>query len=145
VDVHTPSRRSANMRAIRARDTTPELLTRKTLHAMGYRFRLHRHDLPGRPDIVLPRFRSVVFVHGCLCHRHRCRDGRSTPTSNAEFWQLKFDRNVNRDRRQRQLLRRKGWRVLVIWECQTRDMCGMQKLIRQFLHGRAPVRLNRQA
>jgi len=137
VDVHVPAKRSANMRAIRAKDTTPELLTRKALYAMGYRFRLHQRDLPGRPDIVLPRFRSVIFVHGCFWHRHRCRNGRATPTSNAEFWQNKFAQNVDRDRRQKQLLRRLGWRVLVIWECQTPDICCVQKRLRKFLRGRS--------
>ncbi len=132
---YVSAKRSANMRAIRAKDTTPELLTRKALFAMGCRFRLHQRDLPGRPDIVLPRFRSVIFVHGCFWHRHRCRNGRATPKSNAEFWRKKFEQNVDRDRRQKQLLRRLGWRVLVVWECQTRDMCCVQKLVRRFLYG----------
>jgi len=137
MDVHSPARRSANMRAIRSKDTTPELLTRKALHAMGYRFRLHKHELPGRPDIVLPRYGSVIHVHGCFWHRHHCPNGRATPTSNSEFWRKKFERNVKRDRMQKRLLRRLGWRVLVVWECQTRDIRCLQKLLQTFLKNRA--------
>lgn len=137
MDVHTPLQRSENMRAIRGKDTTPEVLTRQALYAMGYRFRLHKRELPGRPDIVLPKYKSVIFVHGCFWHRHSCRNGRSTPSTNSAFWQNKFDQNVNRDRRQKRLLRELGWNVLVIWECQTWDMCRLYKLLRKFLRSQA--------
>ena len=110
------------MRAIKGRDTGPELIVRRLLHAMGYRFRLHRRDLPGRPDVVLPRLRLAVFVHGCFWHRHRCRYGQVNPATRADFWRTKFAANVERDRQAARSLRKAGWRVLVVWECQTRDV-----------------------
>lgn len=109
------------MAAIRAKDTTPERIVRRTLFALGYRFRLHVRDLPGSPDIVLPRHRTIVFVHGCFWHRHaRCRYAY-TPKTRPSFWLGKFSENMKRDSVARQKLRRDGWKVLVIWECQTRD------------------------
>ena len=121
-DVHSPQQRSYNMSRIRGRDTKPELLVRSLVHQMGFRFRLHRRDLPGRPDLVLPRHRKVIFVHGCFWHMHRCRYGRVTPRTNADFWQAKRTANVDRDRRNLRKLRRDGWQTLVIWECWTRDV-----------------------
>ena len=108
----TKAQRSANMSRIRGKDTTPELTVRSLLHRMGYRFRLHRSDLPGKPDIVLPKYQSVIFVHGCFWHMHSCRRGRSTPVTNARFWKAKREANRKRDRRNVQRLRRLGWRVL---------------------------------
>ena len=119
-DVHTPAQRSFNMSRIRAKDTRPELVVRSLVHQMGYRFRLHRKDLPGKPDLVLPGHRKVIFVHGCFWHMHRCRYGRVTPKTNAEFWQQKRMGNVERDRRNVRELRRAGWSVLVVWECWTK-------------------------
>lgn len=120
-DTITKEQRSRNMSRIRSRDTKPELRVRSLLHRMGYRFRLHRNDLPGRPDIVLPRYGTVIFVHGCFWHRHaRCRYAY-TPKSRVEFWTTKFEQNVQRDRRVRRQLRRRGWKVLVVWECELRD------------------------
>jgi DNA mismatch endonuclease (patch repair protein) len=111
-------RRSWNMSRIRGKDTAPELLVRSALHRAGYRFRLHRKDLPGRPDVVLPKYRTVVFVHGCFWHRHkRCRFAY-TPKSRVAFWQEKFRRNVERDRRKALALRRLGWKVVTVWECE---------------------------
>lgn len=121
MDVLTPEQRSRNMRAIKGRDTRPELIVRRLVHGLGYRFRLHGSGLPGRPDLVLRRFGLVVFVHGCFWHRHRCRSGLATPATRPAFWKAKFAQNVERDRRTMRALRRDGWRVLVIWECQTRD------------------------
>lgn len=109
------------MSRIRGRDTTPERAVRSVLHRMGYRFRLHRPDLPGRPDIVLPRHRTVVLVHGCFWHRHPGCRFAYTPKSRQGFWLAKFASSVERDRRQRRELRRLGWRVVVVWECQTSD------------------------
>ena len=113
--------RSRNMAAIRGKDTAPELAVRRILHAMGLRFRLHRKDLPGRPDIVLPKHRTVVFVHGCFWHRHEDCRYTTTPKTRQEFWQTKFAANVERDGRNRTDLRQLGWRVIVVWECELRQ------------------------
>lgn len=115
------SSRSRNMAAIRGKNTLPELALRRMIHGLGLRFRLHRRDLPGRPDIVLPRHRTVVFVHGCFWHRHEGCRYTTTPKSRLEFWQAKFDANVARDHRTRITLEEMGWRVLVVWECELRD------------------------
>lgn len=112
--------RSSNMRAVRSGDTKPELIVRKLLHEMGFRFRLRRADLPGKPDMVLPRYQTVVFVHGCFWHRHSCKRA-STPKTRTEFWEAKLAGNVARDRRVIDELRALGWRVVVIWECETRS------------------------
>lgn len=122
MDTLTPERRSWNMSRIRGSDTTPERLVRSLLHRMGYRFRLHRKDLPGRPDIVLPRYRTVVLVHGCYWHRHPGCRLAYTPKSNADFWRAKFRENVSRDVRQSQELTALGWRVITVWECETREL-----------------------
>jgi DNA mismatch endonuclease (patch repair protein) len=111
--------RSRVMRAVKSGDTTPELVVRRLVHGLGYRFRLHRRDLPCQPDLVFPRLGKVILVHGCFWHRHACEAGRSTPASRVEYWIAKFARNVARDRRNLRKLRRMGWSVLVVWECQT--------------------------
>ena len=118
MDRLSPEHRSWNMSRIRGRDTQPELAVRSALHRAGYRFRLHRKDLPGRPDIVLPKHRTVVFVHGCFWHRHKGCRFAYTPKSRVAFWQKKFDDNVERDRRNVRALRALGWRVVTVWECQ---------------------------
>lgn len=119
MDVLSAEKRSALMARVRSGDTAPELFVRRTLHRLGYRFRLHRKDLPGTPDIVLPSRKSVIFVHGCFWHRHKnCRDA-SMPKTRVEFWRDKFRENVERDRRNVQDLHDLGWRVLIIWECET--------------------------
>lgn len=110
------------MSRIRSKDTKPELVVRSLVHQMGFRFRLHRRDLPGTPDLVLPRHEKVILVHGCFWHMHRCRFGRVVPKTNAEFWQNKRTENVQRDRRNAVSLRRMGWHILTIWECWTRDV-----------------------
>lgn len=109
------------MRAVRRADTGPELILRKLLHAHGYRFRLHRRDLPGTPDIVLPRRKVTIFVHGCFWHGHERCSKATTPKMRVPFWTEKFERNVARDRRNEGLLRDLGWTVLVIWECEIRS------------------------
>lgn len=121
-DVLTAEQRHRCMSNIRGRDTGPEVVVRHLLHSMGLRYRLHLDTLPGKPDIVLRRFQTVVLVHGCFWHMHRCRYGNVVPATNAEFWQNKRLKNVERDRRVRRLLREDGWRVLVVWECQTRHL-----------------------
>jgi len=116
-DMFTKEKRSWIMARIRGRDTQPELLVRRVLHAHGLRFRLHRKDLPGCPDIVLPKYRTAIFVHGCFWHGHTCRDGRR-PKSHGSYWNAKLERNVRRDRKNLNELRQTGWNPVVVWECQ---------------------------
>jgi DNA mismatch endonuclease (patch repair protein) len=132
-DVHTPAQRSFNMSRIRNRNTRPEMFVRSMVHRMGYRYRLHRKDLPGKPDLVFPKRRKVIFVHGCFFHMHDCRYGRVTPKTNAEFWQTKRLSNVERDRRNVAALKRDGWKVLEVWECQTKEPELLEKRVRKFL------------
>ena len=113
-------RRSWNMSRIRGKNTTPEIVVRSVLHRLGYRFRLHAKKLPGRPDVVLPKYRTAVFVHGCFWHRHRGCKNCTTPTNNRAFWVAKLGGNAARDRRNQSALVRLGWRVVTIWECETR-------------------------
>lgn len=113
------------MSRIRGKDTRPELRVRSALHRLGYRFRLNRRDLPGKPDIVLPRYQTVIFVHGCFWHRHPGCRFAYTPKSRVEFWQAKFQRNVERHREVEEELTTLGWRVLVIWECETDSDTGL--------------------
>lgn len=120
-DVHTPEQRSFNMSRITSGDTKPELVVRRLLHAAGFRYRLHVKGLPGKPDLVFPKARVVVFVHGCFWHMHRCKYGKPAPATNAEFWAGKRRGNAARDKRNRAALRADGWRVAEIWECHTRD------------------------
>lgn len=117
-DFLSPKERSERMSRIRSKDTLPEVALRKALHALGLRFRIHDKRLPGRPDIVLPRFRTVVLVHGCFWHRHQGCKVATTPKSNTAFWQEKFERNTARDARNVASLQALGWRVLVAWECE---------------------------
>lgn len=117
-DVFTPQKRSEIMRAVRSTDTKPEMIVRRLVHRLGFRYRLHVHRLPGVPDLVFPSRRKVIFVHGCYWHRHSCREGRSMPASRAAYWRSKFARNQIRDRHSQRALRQSGWRVMVIWECQ---------------------------
>lgn len=120
MDIVTKEKRSWIMSRIRSRDTKPEFIVRSMLHRMGYRFRLHRKDLPGRPDIVLPRHGTAIFVNGCFWHRHKgCRLSYE-PKNRKRFWQKKFNDNVERDKKVRRELKELGWRVIIIWECQTR-------------------------
>jgi DNA mismatch endonuclease (patch repair protein) len=110
------------MAAVRGKNTTPERTVRGALFAAGYRYRLHRRDLPGAPDIILPRFRTAIFVHGCFWHGHNCPRGRR-PTSNTEFWNQKLDGNIKRDRHNQAALSAAGWRVEVIWQCSLAASC----------------------
>lgn len=121
MDIVTREQRSRMMSGIRGKNTGPELAVRKTAHALGYRFRLHRKDLPGSPDLVFPRKNTVVFVHGCYWHRHEGCRHCYTPKSNIEFWAAKFKKNIARDERVREELEQRGWRVVTLWECETAD------------------------
>ncbi len=126
------------MAAIRSRDTKPEKAVRSALHRAGFRFRVISKVLPGKPDLVLPRWRAVVFVNGCFWHQHAgCRDAR-IPASNVAFWKHKLHENVRRDRRVRSVLRRAGWGIFVIWECEVHRPARLESLIRR-LRRRAPV------
>lgn len=118
-DVHTPEQRSRNMAAIKGGNTKPEMRIRSLLHSLGYRFRLHRKDLSGKPDIVLPKHRTVIFVHGCFWHSHDCRWGRVVPKTRQEFWADKRLRTTQRDTQNLRALKAAGWHVIVIWECQS--------------------------
>ena len=125
--------RSANMRQIRSQDTAPELLLRKMLHRLGYRFRLHSKDLPGKPDLVFPSRRKVIFVHGCFWHQHSgCREGR-VPQSRREYWEPKLNRNQKRDAASQASLEEQGWRFLVVWECELKDTASTLKAVKRFL------------
>jgi DNA mismatch endonuclease (patch repair protein) len=122
MDIVSPERRSAMMAGIKGRDTKPEIAVRRLAHRLGYRFRLHRRDLPGTPDLVFPGRKKVVFVHGCFWHRHAgCRFAYQ-PKSNVSRWQAKFETNVARDARVRRELAQMEWDVLTIWECETADI-----------------------
>ena len=125
--------RSDLMRRVRQSGTSPELVVRRWAHRMGFRFRLGRRDLPGSPDIVFPRYRAVIFVHGCFWHRHAGCRRSSTPRTNQQFWAAKFEANVRRDELAIARLEDLGWRSLVIWECEISDGTSLQKRLRQFL------------
>ena len=118
VDIVDAETRSRMMRNIRGKDTKPELLLRRALHARGFRYRLHQKGLPGRPDLVFPKYRAAVFVHGCFWHRHPGCPKATTPATRTDFWQNKFAENTARDRRNIDQLQEAGWRVLVVWECE---------------------------
>jgi DNA mismatch endonuclease (patch repair protein) len=133
VDVFTHEQRSAVMARIRGKDTKPEIIVRSMAHALGYRFRLHRRDLPGTPDLVFPRLEKIIFVHGCFWHQHPgCRYAYQ-PKSNSPFWKAKFSDNRTRDDRALKTLRSLGWKVLVVWECQTHKPEQLLGRIRKFL------------
>ncbi|WP_456761211.1 very short patch repair endonuclease [Bradyrhizobium sp. USDA 4011] len=125
--------RSALMSRVRGKNSKPEMIVRRVAHGLGYRFRLHRKDLPGSPDLVFPRLRKVVFVHGCFWHRHEGCARTTTPKTRAEFWQSKFLANLRRDKIAEKELRRRGWRVLVVWECETFDRSKVERKLSKYL------------
>jgi DNA mismatch endonuclease (patch repair protein) len=132
-DKLTPERRSANMSRIRSRDTSPEMIVRRLVHGMGYRYRLHVTSLPGKPDIVLPRLKSIIEVRGCFWHQHSgCIDSH-IPKSRIQYWQPKLQRNQHRDQVHGRQLRKLGWRVCVIWECETKFSRRLTRRLAQFL------------
>lgn len=139
VDKLTPEERSKNMSRIQSKDTTPEMIVRKLIFSKGYRYRLHRKDLPGKPDIVLPAKKKIVFVHGCFWHQHsdpKCNITRM-PKSKTEYWIAKLKRNVERDTEHQKTLRAKGWKILVVWECETNDIKKLSRKLDRFLSGRS--------
>ena len=132
-DIFDPEKRSQIMSRIRGRDTRPEMIVRRIAHGLGFRFRLHRKDLPGRPDIVFPRHQAVIVVHGCFWHRHPGCKRASSPKTRVRYWQNKFEDNVVRDKRNETGLRDLGWKVMVIWECETKDHEAVAARIESFL------------
>jgi DNA mismatch endonuclease, patch repair protein len=133
VDVLTPQQRSFNMSRIRNRDTKPEIIVRSIVHGMGYRYRLHKGDLPGKPDLVFVRHGKIINVHGCFFHMHECKYGKVVPATNSEFWSTKRLSNVERDRRNLRSLRKAGWKVMTVWECETKHVDALAKKIERFL------------
>ena len=132
-DTLSPKERSERMSRIQNKDTNPEIIVRRLVHGMGFRYRLHRKDLPGQPDLTLPRWRAVIFVHGCFWHRHEnCKLAR-LPKSKLNFWEAKLEKNRQRDKNNQDKLSQMGWRVLVIWECQLKEPRQVAKTIREFL------------
>jgi len=132
VDQLSTAQRSALMARIRGKNTEPERVVRRLLHAMGFRFRLHRRDLPGTPDIVLPKQRAIIFVHGCWWHGHKCSAGR-LPKTRVEFWSAKISANRDRDAKAVRALRTVGWSVLVVWECETRELAKLRRRLQRYL------------
>lgn len=135
-DVHTPQTRSYNMSRIRSKDTKPEMLVRKFLYARGYRYKLHDKTLPGKPDIVLPKLRTVIFVHGCFWHGHKNCKYFVVPKTRTDWWLNKINGNIANDKKHLAQLRKAGWRVINIWECQLKPKKAektLQKLLAKFL------------
>ena len=126
--------RSRNMSAIKSKNTKPEIAVRKLLHSMGYRFRLHRKDLPGSPDIVLPKYKTVIFVHGCFWHRHENCKYASTPKTRREFWENKFKSNVKRDKEIQEKIKNLDWRSVVIWECEIKNKISIERKLRNLFN-----------
>lgn len=135
MDALTPEQRSERMGRVRNKDTKPELKVRSLLHGMGYRYRLHARDIPGRPDVVFRKRKKAVFVHGCFWHQHPdpCCALARRPKSRHDFWSAKFAANVARDARVADELARRGWGVFTVWECQLRDLAGLERQLREFL------------
>jgi DNA mismatch endonuclease (patch repair protein) len=141
-DTFTPEQRSALMRSIRGTDTVPERVVRALLHASGYRFRLHRRDLPGRPDIVLTRFKTIVLVHGCFWHAHPGCKANRIPATNSQWWETKLRRNAERDRAVVNALEALGWHVEIVWECETKPTKrpALRERLVEVLESRRPIR-----
>lgn len=130
MDTVPPAVRSRMMSGIRDRNTKPEMVVRRMVHRLGLRFRLHRRELPGTPDLVLPRHKTVILVHGCFWHRHGCPLS-ATPKTREQFWNEKFGKNVERDQRIRLQLQELGWRVIEVWECESREPQSLEKRLKR--------------
>jgi DNA mismatch endonuclease (patch repair protein) len=140
MDIFTKEKRSAIMSRVRSANTSPEIRVRRILHQLGYRFRLHRRDLPGTPDIVLPAHHSVILVHGCFWHRHDGCSDASMPNTRIGFWKEKFTENVNRDAKKTAALLALGWKVLIVWECELRNEGVLAERLQRVLSQRGPHR-----
>lgn len=146
VDVLTPEQRHLVMSHIRSKNTKPEMIVRRLLYAQGYRYRLHANDLPGKPDIVFRGRCKVIFVNGCFWHSHSCADGRHRPQTNADFWEAKRQRTVERDAQAVATLEANGWSVATVWECELRETGTLLRVLREFLGPTAvEVRSSRKA
>jgi len=141
MDTMTKRQRSRLMSRIRSKDTTPEMATRSILRKMGYRYRLHRRDLPGTPDIAIGRLKAIIDVRGCFWHRHKGCRLASEPSTNVKFWTDKFARNVSRDRRNTRQWAKLGWKAVVLWECELNDPKSVAKKLKRFLDGREKLHL----
>lgn len=133
----TPARRSAIMRAVKSRDTSPELAVRALLRSFAPGYRLHRKDVPGNPDIAYVGKKRAIFVHGCFWHGHDCPRGARTPKANADYWQAKIERNRARDKAHQEKLAALGWRALIVWECELKDAAALEEKLREFVAERA--------
>jgi len=136
MDTLTPTERSERMSRVRWKDTKPEMRVRRLVHGMGFRYRLHARDLPGNPDMVFPKYGKIIFVHGCFWHRHGACPLTRWPKSKLKFWRPKLEENHRRDQRNRRALRRMGYDVIVVWECQLRDTGKLARRLRDFVEGR---------
>lgn len=141
MDTVSPEKRSWVMSRVKGRNTEPERRVRSLLHRLGFRFRIQRKDLPGTPDVVLPKYKTVIFVHGCFWHRHAGCKRATTPANNAEYWQKKFARNVARDALVERTLRESGWRVIIVWECELRDMNVLALSLSRRIRNEEPLKL----
>ena len=139
MDTRTEEQRRRIMQAVKSRDTGPEMVVRRLLHSLGYRYRLHRKDVPGKPDVAFLSRRKAIFVHGCFWHGHGCPKGR-LPKSRLDYWEPKLNGNKERDKRQEEELRSMGWGVLVIWQCETANLEVLAQRLSGFLGGRAARR-----
>ncbi len=131
-DIFTKEKRSEIMARIQGKNTRPEIAIRSFLHRQGYRFRLHKKDLPGKPDIILPKYKTIIFVHGCYWHRHSsCKRGRSIPSTNKDFWLKKFRMTISRDKKNQRELHKLGWKVITFWECEVSENKKLNKKLKQ--------------
>ena len=133
MDTLRPKERSHIMALVRSKNTKPEMVVRRLVHRLGYRYRLHRRDLPGTPDMAFPSRHAVIFISGCFWHRHKCPNGRRLPKSRKKWWREKLERNRKRDQAQQRKLYRMGWRVMVVWECQLKKLDIVERRIKRFL------------
>lgn len=132
MDILNAEQRHRNMQAIKSKNTGPEIVVRRLLFSLGYRYQLYRHDLPGTPDMALPKYRTVIFVHGCFWHRHKGCKYTTSPLTNKERWRQKFQENIRRDKRQNKLLRQQNWNILIIWTCEIKNLAKLRQKILSF-------------
>jgi DNA mismatch endonuclease (patch repair protein) len=134
-DPLSAEQRERTMRSVHSKDTETEMRVRRLVHRMGYRYRLHRADLPGKPDLVFPARRKIIFINGCFWHGHDCKSGRKRPKTNVEYWSRKLERNKGRDQANYEALCKAGWEVLIVWECELANPDCLAQRVRSFLDG----------